>query len=187
MFVKIYGMILAFIFFKLCRYNHSSATIDSNKEKIHMKPAEEYAALNEKPNHDNIGLSTDGYSATSVIGPEGGVLRVTDTQSTIFGTCLRVPAGAIDTPVRISIIAGDHACSFGLAPSINLLPSGLRFKRSATLKVCLSNPCVIGQNDLKTAEPALFHYDETTDQWAYDDAVRMDWQGGVVRCDLLHL
>jgi hypothetical protein len=152
-----------------------------------MQLAEQYATLNELSNPADIGLAVYDYSATSVIGPEGGVVRVTDPQSTIFGTCLKVPPGALDIPVRISIIAGDHTCSFGFSPSIKLLPSGLRFKRFATLKVCLNDICITTLNDLKTVEPALFHYDETTDQWAHNDAVRLDLQGNAVLCDLLHL
>ena len=152
-----------------------------------MQAAEQYATRNELSNPANIGLEMDDYSAASVIGPEGGVVRVTDTESPIFGTCLRVPPGALETPVRISILSGDHACSFGLSPSIKLLPGGLRFKRFVTLKVCLNDTHIASLNDLRRDEPGLFQYDETTDQWTHDNAVRIDRQGNAVLCDLLHL
>jgi hypothetical protein len=152
-----------------------------------MQLAEQYAPLDVLSTSGDISLTIDDYTATSIIGPEGGMVSVTDTRSPIFGTCLRVPQGALDTPVQISILAGDHACSFGLSPSIKLLPSGLRFKRFATLTVCLNNLCITELNDLKTAEPALFHYDETIEQWAHDDAVGLNRQGNTVLCNLHHL
>ena len=152
-----------------------------------MQLAEQYAVLNELSNPAGIGFDLDDCRATSVIGPEGGVVRVTDAGSPLFGTYLRVPAGSLDTPVRISIMSGDHTCSFGLSPSIKLLPNGLRFKRVATLKVCLNDSCILAPDDLKTAEPALYNYDETTAQWTHDDAVRLDWEGNAVLCDLFHL
>lgn len=152
-----------------------------------MQLAEQYATLDELSNPVNIGLDIDHFSASSEIGPEGGVVRVTDTESPIFGTSLRIPPGALDTPVRISIITGNHACSFGLSPSIILLPSGLRFKRFATLNVCLNTPCMTALDDSGAVEPAFFHYDETTDQWAHDDTVGLNWHGGTVLCNLLHL
>lgn len=152
-----------------------------------MQLAEQYAPLDGLSKPADIGLDIDDCMATSVIGPEGGMVKVTDIRSPIFGTCLLVPPGALDTSVQISIMAGDHACSFGLAPSIKLLPSGLRFKRYATLKVCLNDLYITMLNDLKISEPALFHYDETTDRWTHDDAASLDLQGNEVQCNLLHL
>ena len=152
-----------------------------------MQLAEQYATLSELSNAADIDLDIDDCIATSVIGPEGGMVKVTDIRSPIFGTCLLVPPGALDRSVQISIMAGDHDCSFGLAPSIKLLPSGLRFKRYATLKVCLNDMCITMLKDLKIAEPALFHYDETNERWAHDDAASLDLHGNEVLCNLLHL
>ena len=152
-----------------------------------MQLLEQCSTLNEISNPAGIGFDILNDEATSVIGLEGGVVRVTDAGSPLFGTYLRVPPGALDTPVRISIMSGDHTCSFGLSPSIKLLPNGLHFKRAVTLKVCLNDSYIIAPNELKSTEPALYNYDETNAQWTHDEAVRLDWEGNAVLCDLFHL
>ncbi len=129
-------------------------------------------------------ISTNGASA--VIGPKGGVVTVTDPASPIYGTSLRIPAGALDTPVRITIREGDHSCAFGLGPSINLSPGGLHFKRAATLTVYLCDTGAI-EDDFAGSVPAFYHYDESSDQWTHNSAASLERLGDAVLCELHHL
>lgn len=125
--------------------------------------------------------------ASAVIGPEGGTVAVTNPASPLYGSSLQVPAGALNTTVRVSLQQGTHACAFGLGPSIELLPCGLQFNRPATLTMRIGGSCAGGPFDFETPAPAVYHYDETIEQWTCDEAAVPERQGNIVRCDLHHL
>jgi hypothetical protein len=151
-----------------------------------MQIAEQQSRLINLSNYINDAPDATSNNASALIGPEGGMVTVTDPASPIFGTALRVPAGALDTPVKITIQEGDHPCAFGLAPSIKLLPDGLHFKRATTLTVYLNSSEV--QSDLSEKNaPAFFHYDESNDQWAQDSNTNLEQLGDAVLCELHHL
>lgn len=133
---------------------------------------------------DNLDARTEGSSA--LIGPEGGMVTVADPVSPIFGATLKVPTGALDTPVEITIQEGDHSCAFGLSPSIKLLPDGLQFKRAATLTVYLKNSEVLN-DDFDKSMPGFYHYDESNDRWTHNSAANLEQLGNAVICELHHL
>ena len=151
-----------------------------------MQLAEQHIGFFELSDFMNSGLETETKSASAMIGPEGGMVTVTDPASPIYGTSLRIPAGALDTPVRIAIREGDHSCAFGLGPTINLSPGGLHFKRAATLTVYL-NDTGSAEDDFESSVPSFFHYDESCDQWTHNSAARLQRLGDAVLCELHHL
>lgn len=127
-----------------------------------------------------------GSCASALIGPEGGVVTVTDPASPIFGTSLRIPAGALDAPARITIQEGDHSCDFGLGPSIKLLPDGLHFKKATTLTVYL-NDSKVEDDKFDSDFPTFYQYDECSNQWAHNDGASLEKMGNAVLCELHHL
>jgi hypothetical protein len=133
--------------------------------------------------NDDLGAEPNGSSAT--IGPEGGVVTVTNPRSPIFGTSLRIPPGALDDEVRITIEEGEHSCDFGLSPTIKLLPDGLQFKRATTLTVFL-NELAVESDDFDESVPELYHYNESNDQWACNSAIYLEQMGDAVMCELHH-
>lgn len=152
-----------------------------------MQPASQYDSAIGRPFFWNTVTDAKDDGASAVIGPEGGTVTVADPRSNLFGTSLMIPAGALDTPVRISISKGEHSCDFGLAPSIKLFPAGLQFRQSATLKICLDGQRDMAFDDVKTVEPAVYHYDESSGEWTHDSAARLERHGNTVLCDLHHL
>lgn len=149
-----------------------------------MLSVEQFAHKIERADFIEFNMDEEEFSASAVIGPEGGMVAVIDPASPIYGTSLKIPAGALDSPVRISIREGSHSCAFGMGPSINLVPAGLNFKRFATLTVQIDTACTIDDNK---AVPAVYQYDETINQWAHNSATRLERQDDTVLCDLLHL
>lgn len=128
-------------------------------------------------------LETEKSGGSEVIGPEGGIVTVTNPASPIYGTTLKVPAGALETPVRISIAAGEHACDFGLSSSLKLLPDGLRFNHPAILTIHLKNS-VETEYDFEKLTPACYHYDSTTGDWTLNSTARLERFGDTVLCEL---
>ena len=122
-------------------------------------------------------------SGTAVIGPEGGTVAVNDSRSSIFGTTLRIPAGALDAPTVISITEGAHSCDFAYTPSIQLQPNGLKFNQPVTLEVRLTPSGTVPDH----ATPAVYQYDETTNNWAHDGTARLDRRGDRICCKLIQL
>ena len=122
-------------------------------------------------------------SGTAVIGPEGGTVTVNDARSSIFGTTLRIPAGALDAPTVISITQGAHSCDFASTPSIRIQPNGLKFNQPATLEVRLNPSGTVPDN----ATQAVYQYDETTNTWAHDGTAKLEKRGDVVCCKLTRL
>jgi hypothetical protein len=133
---------------------------------------------------DDLGAGTSGSS--SLVGPEGGMVAVTDPLSPIFGTSLRIPPGALDREVRITITEGNHSCEFGLSPSIKLMPNGLNFKRATTLTVYLNNSNVESE-DLDWDTPGFYRYDDSNEQWTHNSATNLEQMGNAVLCELHHL
>jgi len=131
-------------------------------------------------------LETEKTGVSGTIGPEGGIVTVTDPASPIYGTSLKVPKGALDTPVRISIVAGEHSCDFGLMPSLKLLPDGLHFKRPAVLTIHLKDT-VREDDHLEEMLPAVYHYDDTVNDWTLDASARLERFGESVLYELNHL
>jgi hypothetical protein len=156
-------------------------------EDHHMQLEEQSVQRIELPGKFGTTTNEQEFSASAIIGPEGGTVSVTDSASPICGTELTVPAGALDTFVKITIEEGDHGCDFGLSPSIRLLPDGLRFKRFATLKVCVPGQYPMTLDDYDKTDPAVYCYDETTDRWAHNPAAGLARQGNVILCELLQL
>jgi hypothetical protein len=123
---------------------------------------------------------------STLIGPEGGIITVTDPASPIYGTSLKVPAGALETPVVITIRQGKHSCAFGLTPSLKLLPCGLHFKRPAILTVQLKEN-IPNTDNYNEKVPVFYHYDELNGQWTHNSATRIEMLGDTVLCELCHL
>lgn len=153
-----------------------------------MQFAEQHVGLFKMSDFMDAGLETetDGTSASAIIGPKGGMLIVTDPASPIYGTSLKVPVGALDAPVKITIQEGGHDCAFGLGPSLKLLPSGLHFKRAAILSIYL-NETIAAADDFDATVPACYHYDESGGQWVLNSATRLEMLGDTVLCELHHL
>jgi hypothetical protein len=151
-----------------------------------MQVAEQQVGYYEMPDYMKAGLDGDTNSASGVIGQEGGAVTVVDPASPLYGTSLRVPAGALDEPVQITIREGSHSCNFGLGPSINLSPGGLHFNRAAILTVYL-NDSGTEAGDFEGCTPECYHYDESNDRWAHNGSVRLERFGDAILCELHHL
>lgn len=121
--------------------------------------------------------------ATALIGPEGGVVRVTDPDSPIAGTTLKIPAGALDNHELIQIEEGGHDCAFGIGPSVNITPEGLRFNHPAQLDMRFHSR-MLASDEL---EPAFYVYDRTHDDWHQKDESAIEPESGVARCRIWHL
>ncbi len=151
-----------------------------------MQLAEQQVGCYNLSDFMSAGLDTKINGSSAVIGPEGGMVIVADPASPVYGTSLRIPAGALDAPVQITIREGIHSCDFGLGPSINLSPGGLYFKLPATLTVYL-NDTGMETDEFEGSIPAFYHYDDSNDQWAHNSTTRIERMGDAVLCELHHL
>jgi hypothetical protein len=127
------------------------------------------------------GLAKD--VAAALIGPEGGILRVTDPGSSLFGTTLRIPAGALEVPAWIQIEPGEHHCAFGLGPSVKITPEGLSFKRPAEIDMRIAGQTALAED----LQPAFYVFDGANTQWVAKDGHALDPEGGVFRCSVWQL
>ncbi|MFO1433936.1 MAG: N-acetylmuramoyl-L-alanine amidase [Candidatus Competibacteraceae bacterium] len=88
-------------------------------------------------NFTGTAYHTPSVSATQIIGPQGGIVSVTDTSSSLFGTSVVVPPNALPTDTRISIAEATppQLPSFFQAtgPAVNFLPDGLTFAIPVTI------------------------------------------------------
>lgn len=124
----------------------------------------------------------EGVTA-ALIGPEGGTLRVTDPGSLLFGTTLRIPAGALETLTWIQIEQGEHPCSFGLGPSVKITPEGLAFKRPAEIDMRITCQSAMAEEAL----PSFYVFDEGRAKWVAKDGRAMEPENGVFRCSIWRL
>jgi ZU5 domain len=118
----------------------------------------------------------------AVIGPEGGILQVSDPTSPIRGTSLHIPPGALETHTFIQIEPGAHACSFGLAPSVKVTPEGLRFKHPVEIRIPIS-----GSLKAPGTQVTCFSYSESEMDWLPWEDNPATAEDGVARCHLWHL
>lgn len=121
--------------------------------------------------------------AAALIGPGGGVVRVTDPDSPIAGTTLKIPAGALDHHELIQIEAGEHDCAFGIGPSVNITPEGLRFNHPAELNMRFHRR-MLASDELA---PAFYVYDRIHDDWYHTGEGAIEPESGVARCQIRHL
>jgi len=124
-----------------------------------------------------------GNVTAALIGPEGGTVRVTDPGSILFGTTLRIPAGALESHALIQIEQGEHRCSFGLGPSVKITPEGLSFKRPAEIDMRITRQAVMAEDE----QPSFYVYDGSNTEWVAKDAHALDPESGVFRCSIWHL
>jgi hypothetical protein len=124
-----------------------------------------------------------GEVAAALIGPEGGILRVTDPGSPLFGTTLRIPPGALEVPAWIQIELGEHPCAFGLGPSVKITPEGLSFKRPVEIDMRITGQSTLLEDQL----PSFYVFDGANDQWVARDGFAIDSEGGVFRCSVWQL
>ncbi len=122
--------------------------------------------------------------ASAKIGPEGGCLKISNRQSPFHGTVLKVPAGALGTETKIQIREGNHSDSFGIAPSVQLLPDGLEFKHPVELKLCHENTNKAVTQNSETSDLAFFTYDNHHRQWVYGCLAARDMQKNGMVCRL---
>lgn len=151
-----------------------------------MQIAEQHSGVFKLADYVDDNLDTKSNGSSAHIGPEGGMVTVTDPLSPIFGSSLRVPAGALDRKVKITIQEGEHSCDFGLSPSIKLLPDGLHFKHAATLTVHL-NDSKVERDGYDCDVPGFYHYDHRNDTWAHNSTTNLEQMGNAVMCELHHL
>jgi len=72
---------------------------------------------------------TIDVEATAIIGPAGGTVQVTNPQSSLFGTELFLPSGALSKDTTISIAMGTPPQLLpgfkAAGPAVDFLPDGL--------------------------------------------------------------
>lgn len=123
--------------------------------------------------------------ASAVIGADGGRCMVSDRQSPLHGTVLEVPAGALEAETKIQIREGTHSGSFGIGPSVQLLPDGLEFKYPVELTICHKRQTL----DINSQDRSLafFTYDNQYRQWVYGCHAAGDMQENKLVCQLRQL
>ena len=109
--------------------------------------------------------SQSSVQASKTIGPEGGVIIVTDATSPIYNTTLYIPAGALSANVTISIRYEQTVRTFSdyidkQGSEVILLPSGLVFNDFVYLTMpfagVTTNDGIIGQLRDAPGEEASF-------------------------------
>jgi len=130
-----------------------------------------------------LSCGVKGGVTAALIGPEGGILRVTDPDSPLFGTTLRIPAGALEVPAWLQIEPGEHSCAFGLGPSVKITPEGLSFKRPAEIDMCIAGPAALAEDQ----SPSFFVFDGYNTRWVAKDGHALDSKSGVFRCSVWQL
>jgi hypothetical protein len=108
----------------------------------------------------------------------GGTIQVTDPGNPLFGTTLRIPAGALETHTLIQIAQGEHSCPFGISPSVKITPEGLSFKRPAEIEMCVPRDSVVAEELF----PTFYVYNEAGTEWVATDGRALELQRGVLRC-----
>lgn len=104
------------------------------------------------------------YSSETVIGPEGGVIEVTDPESAIYGFKMVIPEGALDGNAIISVSEVSYAPS---------LPAGL-YSSSPIIEVTSDTPFLEeiemsfplqGSSASDEQTISAFCYDTAIDEW----------------------
>ncbi|MFH0731194.1 MAG: hypothetical protein V2B19_33225 [Pseudomonadota bacterium] len=124
-----------------------------------------------------------GDVTAALIGPMGGTIRVTDPGSALFGTALRIPAGALEAHTLIQIEQGGHPCPFGLSPSVKITPDGLSFNHPAEIDMRIDRSSVMAEE----VSPSFYVYDESDTEWVAKEGRMLDSERGVFRCTIWHL
>lgn len=124
-----------------------------------------------------------GDVTAALIGPEGGILRVTDPGSPLFGTALRIPVGALEFPAWIQIEPGKHPCAFGLGPSVKITPEGLSFKRPVEIDMRITGQVAMAED----LHPSFYVFDGSNTQWVAKEGHALDPESGVFRCSVWQL
>lgn len=114
-------------------------------------------------------IQTIDAEAAAVIGPEGGVVEVTDINSPIFGTKIEIPGNALSRDETISIQHIDAPAfgktDYGIGSALNLKPDGLVFQVPVLLTVPYDDNDVENNQIVDEKSLTLFSFDETTRLW----------------------
>ncbi len=114
-----------------------------------------------------------GTAAAVVIGPEGGVVEITDPASGIFGAKVYVPAGALDSEQGISLSRRDlpaalpAGCWTG-GRCIDFHPDGIRFSQPVLLYLPYddtNNDGIIDGRAVREEDLFVLYYNILDSRW----------------------
>ena len=137
-----------------------------------------------------------GSDTTSpeIIGPSGGVLEVNDPTSSIYGTRIEVPSGALNEPILLTmdeIVSGkeppEGAVSAG--PTINFGPDGTAFATEVTITMPyydLNDDGLIDGTDIPEEYVCSLTYDEGKSRWLYLKKIRQDTENNTITFSARH-
>jgi len=135
-----------------------------------------------------------GPEASAVIGPEGGVVEVTDPESPIFGAKLVVTAGALSEDTVITISEGDPLPDIlGFTPEgvpIEILPDGLMFDALCTVTIPYADANNDGIEDTSGIDEDFllpYYYDFENGVLVHMETTARDMDNNTVSFETNHL
>ncbi len=150
-----------------------------------MTICEHHLTDSKTPSGIPLSYGAPAPGTAALIGPAGGTLAIVDPSSPIHGTILTVPPGALTAPVRIVMREGKHSGTFGMGPSIELLPHGLSFRIPVVLTIARRLLYPESESMNGHLEPAFYKYDETTLDWVPCQRARPADRDTTLSCELL--
>jgi hypothetical protein len=111
--------------------------------------------------------ATQQTEAEAVIGPDGGIVRVTNTASPLYGLEIHIPEGALDDQTRISVAEVEYLPELpeyveSTSTSFELNPDGIVFSGNASVQVII--PYSFG-SPLPSDFIYVLFYDDSNQIW----------------------
>jgi hypothetical protein len=118
--------------------------------------------------------------AASLIGPEGGVVEVTNPDSPIYGTRIEIPTEALFTKQLISInqtINTSNPSNFNAGDYVNFLPDGIIFNKPIKCAIPYrdyNNDGLVDNLEIAENSLSIYTYNNTSKTWLKVPVVEQD-------------
>ncbi len=131
--------------------------------------------------------ATQPPEAEALIGPDGGVVEVTDTSSPAYGTRLEIAPGALNESVLITVnILEDYELPDSFTPAgliVELLPSGLNIAGNASTITIPYDPLIVGE-DIYSLSIGI--YSSVDNTWRFPNIIEIDTSNHTLTGELDH-
>lgn len=134
------------------------------------------------------------YEAQAIIGPEGGVVEVTDPESPIYGTKVEIPQSALkeDTRITITVVEIPNELpgeTLSAGQCIDFGPEDVIFYDPVIISLPYEdedNDGLVDGTTISENEVVVRRFDELLDEWIGIDVINRDEELNIIQASVNH-
>ncbi|MDD5012697.1 MAG: hypothetical protein PHQ66_03595 [Candidatus Nanoarchaeia archaeon] len=121
----------------------------------------------------------------------GGLIEITNPESFIYGTKLKIPAGALqsDTTISVGEVNNPPALPAGLnyvGTSVDFGPDGINFNNSLTIQIPYSDESLNDAGLSDDSNLKLYSYSESSKNWEEINILTADTENNIITAGINH-